>query len=397
MIYAPSSTAKFLKTDMKKAEIKNGIDRLNEILPELSGGKIGLITNHTGVNKNGVSAIDLLYEKGLLCCLFAPEHGIRGNAQAGEHISSTRDEKTGVPIYSLFGGSTHINNEVLQTLSAVAFDIQDVGARFYTYTGTLTCAMEDCAEAGRKLIVFDRINPIGGVAPEGTVLDKYFASFVGRFETATRHNLTVGEYARFINETQNIGCNLTVVQIEGWKRSMLFADTDLNWVKPSPNIKTPETCFYYIGTCLAEGTNLSEGRGTEAPFELIGAPWLNAEFIAREMNAQGLAGVKFSTESFVPQFSKYSGERCNGIRFEMTDPRTFLPFETALKAFELIRRTHKEFKFLPPYKENAPYFVDLLLGSDEWRRDDFDIEIFLKKQNERLKLYEKEIKKYYLY
>ncbi len=382
---------------MKKAKIKNGIDRLDEILPEISGARIGLITNPTGVDRNGVSTIDLLNERGLLCCLFAPEHGIRANAQAGEHISSSRDEKTGVPIYSLYGGSVHIPKEVLQNIDAVAFDIQDVGARFYTYTSTLAYAMEDCSESGKKMIVFDRINPIGGVAPQGALLDKRFSSFVGRYETATRHNLTVGEYASFINETQNISCDLTVVRTEGWERDMLFCDTDLAWIPPSPNIKNANTCFYYIGTCLAEGTNLSEGRGTETPFELIGAPWLNAERVAEIMNSQKLAGVRFSAERFVPTFSKYAGEKCNGIRLEMTDPREFLPFETALRLFELIRRTHSEFEFLPPHNENSPYFIDLLLGSNDWRRNDFDIECFLKEQNEKVKAYESEIKKYYLY
>lgn len=382
---------------MKKAKIKNGIDRLNEILPNLSGARIGLITNQTGVDKNGKTTIDLLYENGLLRCLFAPEHGVRGDVQAGEHIDSSRDGKTGVPIYSLYGGSVHIPNEALQGIDTVAFDIQDVGARFYTYTSTLAYAMEDCAKAGKRMIIFDRINPIGGVAPQGTLLDKRFSSFVGRYETATRHNLTVGEYARFINETQNIGCELKIVEAEGWERDMLFCDTDLRWIPPSPNIKSASTCFCYIGTCLAEGTNLSEGRGTHSPFELIGAPWLNAEGVAEIMNSKGLSGVRFSAERFVPSFSKYAGIECNGIRLSITDPRGFLPFETALRLFELIRRTHNEFEFLPPHNENSPYFIDLLLGSDAWRKESFDIEAFLKEQNEKLRAYESEIKKYYLY
>ena len=382
---------------MKKATVKNGIDRLNEILPELSGMKIGLITNQTGVAKNGETTIDLLYKSDLLYCLFAPEHGVRGGAQAGERIQSSVDEATGVKIHSLYGGDLHIPKEIIESLDAIAFDIQDVGARFYTYVSTLSYAMEDCAQYGKRMIVFDRINPIGAVSPQGSLLEPEFSSFVGRYPIATRHNLTVGEYARYINERHNIGCLLTVVKIEGWSRDMIFSDSDLKWISPSPNIKSPDTCFYYIGTCLAEGTNLSEGRGTECPFELIGAPWLNAEAIAREMNSMGLKDVCFSAEKFTPTFSKYAGTECNGIRLKTTNAREFRPFESALYLFELIRKAHPEFKFLPPHKEGTPYFIDLLLGCDDWRRNDFDIYAFLQKQNEKLKEYEAEIKEYYLY
>ena len=382
---------------MKKARVLNGIDSIGKISPELSGAKIGLITNRTGRDINGKPTVDILSENGLLHCLLAPEHGIRGDVQAGEHIDSSRDEKTGVPIYSLYGNGVHIPEDVLEKLDAVAFDIQDVGARFYTYTSTLAYAMEDCARAGKRMIVFDRVNPIGAKKPEGTVLDKRFSSFVGRFATATRHNLTVGEYARFINESENIGCDLAVAELDGWTRDLLFRDTALDWVSPSPNIKTPETCFYYIGTCLAEGLNLSEGRGTEKPFELIGAPWLDSKSIAEKMNEKGFCGVRFESASFTPSFSKYSGERCNGILLEMTSPHEFKPFETALYMFELIRRTHKEFRFLPPQSNGKPYFVDLLLGSDEWRSDGFELDAFLKKQNEKLDVYENKIKDFYLY
>lgn len=382
---------------MKKASVKNGIDRLNEIMPELSGAKIGLITNQTGVDRSGKSSADLLFERGLLACLFAPEHGIRGTVTAGAHVGDCTDEATGVPIYSLYGASVQIPEDVLSGLDAVAFDIQDIGARFYTYTSTLAFAMQDCAKAGKKMIIFDRINPVGALHPEGTVLDMKFSSFVGRFPTATRHNLTVGEYATFINETQAIGCELLVVEVSGWERNMIFEDTDLKWIAPSPNIKTANACFYYLGTCLAEGTNLSEGRGSDSPFELIGAPWLNAEAVAEKMNALGLSGVGFCAERFVPSTSKHAGVSCNGIRLLMTDPRIFAPFETALRLFEHIRQTHREFNFLPPHTKGAPCFVDLLLGSDKWRKPDFDIDAFLNEQNEKLRTYENAIKDYYLY
>ena len=380
-----------------KKRVLNGIDRIDEVIPSLSGARIALITNPTGVSADGRSTVDILHEKGLLYCLLAPEHGVRGTAQAGEHIAGYTDERTGVAVHSLYGSGVHIPESVLESIDAVAVDIQDVGARFYTYTSTLAYAMEDCARFGKRMIVFDRINPIGAVKPEGSVLEKKFSSFVGRYETATRHNLTVGEYANYINATENIGCELVVVTLDGWERGMHFSDTSLEWICPSPNIKRADTCFYYIGTCLAEGLNLSEGRGTEKPFELVGAPWLNAEMIAEELNARHFSGVSFASTEFIPSFSKYSGERCNGVLLHMTNAREFLPFETALSMLELIRRTHKEFRFTEPQREGSNYFVDLLLGSDEWRNEDFDINAFLKKQNKRLDEYEQKIKKYYLY
>ena len=382
---------------MKKAIVLNGIDRIDEYFELLDGLKIGLITNPTGRSKDFKETADILAEKGLLKCLFSPEHGVRGGATAGAHISDCIDEKTGVPSYSLYGASLHIRDKVLEELDAVAFDIQDVGARFYTYIYTLSYAMEDCAKAGKRFIVFDRINPVGGACPQGSVLDRKFSSFVGRYPTATRHNLTVGEFARFINETENIGCDLTVIPVKGWKREMFFDETDLVFIPPSPNIPTVECCFAYLATCLFEGTNISEGRGTAKPFVFIGAPWLDHEAIAERMNALQLQGVKFRPCFFTPSASKHKNTECKGIQLHITDRRSFNPFESGMRLLDLIRKTHKEFEFIAPYSPNASYFIDLLLGSDELRNQNFDVDKFSKKQNEKLKEYQQKVERYYLY
>lgn len=382
---------------MKKVSVLNGIDRIDEYFDLLNGQRIGLITNPTGRNRELKETADILAERGLLCCLFSPEHGVRGGATAGAHISDCIDEKTGVPSYSLYGASLHIRDEVLKELDAVAFDIQDVGARFYTYIYTLSYAMEDCAKAGKRFIVFDRINPVGGACAQGSVLDRRFSSFVGRYPIATRHGFTVGEFARFINEVEGIGCDLTVIPVKGWTREIYFDDTDLIFIPPSPNIPTVESCFAYLATCLFEGTNVSEGRGTAKPFEFIGAPWLDHERICEEMNALKLSGVKFRPCFFTPTASKHANTECKGIQLHITDRNRFLPFETGLRLLDTIRRTHSEFEFIAPYSKNANYFIDLLLGSDELRSDDFDIERFLRSQNEKLVRYREAVEKFYIY
>lgn len=382
---------------MNKHKVKNGIDRIDTALNLISGARIGLITNPTGVDKNLISSIDILNRRKLLTCLFSPEHGIRGDGQAGEGIAGYTDKETGLTVHSLYGNSVHIPYEVFDEIDIIAFDIQDVGARYYTYASTLFHVMQDCASVGKKVIVFDRINPIGGMCAEGSILDRRFSSFVGMYPVAARHSLTIGEYARYINDAEKTGCDLTVIECEGWKRDCFFDETDLTWIPPSPNMPTVETALCYIGTCLAEGTNLSEGRGTTKPFEMIGSPWMDNTKIAREVNSIGLSGVKLRPCTFTPTFSKYALQKCNGIQLHITDRRSFKPFETALRLFEHIRSTHSEFEFIPPQDEASPAFADLLIGSDEWRKNSFDIDVFLKDQSVKLEDFKSKIKQYYLY
>jgi uncharacterized protein YbbC (DUF1343 family) len=278
---------------------------------------------------------------------------------------------------------------VLAGLDAVFFDMQDVGARFYTYAYTMTDAMALCAKHGIRFIVLDRPNPIGGLKAEGTILDRRFATSVGRFPTATRSGLTIGEFALLANETENIGCDLSVIACEGWKREMDFDDTDLIFVAPSPNLPTVDAAFCYIGTCIFEGTNVSEGRGTTKPFEYIGAPWLRNDELADIMENFKLEGVRFRSVCFRPAFSKYCGETCRGLQLHITDYDRFEPFRCGLTLLNVIRKMHSEFEFTG--------FIDLLAGTDRLRKPDFDVDKFISAEQSKLSEFEEKTRQYHLY
>lgn len=350
-------------------------------------GRCGLITNPTGVLRDLSSTADMLREKCSLVALFGPEHGVRGDIQAGEGVASYTDKKTGLPVYSLFGDDTAQSEKVLASLDTVIFDIQDVGARFYTYAYTMTDAMKLCAENGIRFVVLDRPNPIGGVKAEGTVLDRRFSSFVGRFETPTRCGLTIGEFALMMNETENIGCDLTVVPMKGWKREMYFDDTDLCFIQPSPNIPTVDTAFAYIGTCIFEETNLSEGRGTTKPFEMLGAPWLDSKAVIEAVGQQD--GVILRECSFTPTFSDYENVFCHGIQLHVTDREAFSPFAVGIRLLDAIRKIHTELEIEPD--------IVKLLGTDEIFRSGFDAEEFIGRENKRCAEWQALSKKWYLY
>ena len=350
-------------------------------------GKCGLITNHTGVLRDLSSTVDMLRERCNLTALLGPEHGVRGDIQANENVSFYIDKKTNLPVYSLFGDNTEESKRIISSLDTVIFDIQDVGARFYTYAYTMTDAMKLCSENGIKFVVLDRPNPLGGTKAEGTVLDRRFSSFVGRFPTPTRCALTIGEFALMMNETENIGCDLTVVSLKGWKRDMYYDDTDLVFIQPSPNIPTVDTAFVYIGTCIFEDTNLSEGRGTTRPFEIIGAPWLNSEAVIEKMGHQD--GVILRECSFTPTFSDYKDSFCHGIQLHITDREAFEPFATGIRLLEAIRKTHSEFEIDPS--------ITKLIGSDEILTDDFDAESFIKREQQKVEEWQKLSQKWQLY
>lgn len=350
-------------------------------------GNCGLVTNPTGVLRDLSSTVDLLKEKCNLTALFAPEHGVRGDIQANESITSYIDKKTNLPVYSLFGGDISESEKILASLDTVIFDIQDVGARFYTYAYTMTDAMQLCAEHGIKFVVLDRPNPLGGIKAEGTVLDRRFSSFVGRFSTPTRCALTIGEFALMMNETESIGCDLTVVPMDGWKRDMYYDDTDLVFIQPSPNIPTIDTAFVYIGTCIFEDTNISEGRGITKPFEMIGAPWLDSEAVIEKVGQQD--GVILRECSFTPTFSDYENIFCHGIQLHITDRDSFSPFAVGIRLLEAIRKTHPEFKIDPS--------VTNLIGSDEVLKDDFDVESFIRSETEKVQKWQQLSQKWQLY
>jgi uncharacterized protein YbbC (DUF1343 family) len=250
-------------------------------------------------------------------------------------------------------------------------DLQDVGSRYYTFVWTMALAMQACAKYGKRLIVLDRPNPIDGVTLEGPVLDLNFASFVGLYAVPVRHGLTIGEMAEWVNSTYQVGADLEIIRMRGWKRRMHYAETGLPWVLPSPNMPTLETALAYPGGCLIEGTNLSEGRGTTRPFEIIGAPYINPEAFTRLMNAEKLPGVSFRALRFEPTFHKFANDLCGGIQVHVTDRKRFKPFYTYL---EIIRKLYgmypREFAWRnPPYEYEAKKWpFDILCGTDQIRK-----------------------------
>ncbi len=301
----------------------------------LRGLAVGLVCNPTAVDRRLRHAADLLADApGVrLAALFGPEHGVRGDAQYMAAVGDERDRRTGVPVHSLYGSSAESLRpppEWLAGLDALVFDVQDVGARYYTYQATMLLCMEAAAVARLRFVVLDRPNPIGGLAVEGPRLRPGFESFCGIHDIAVRHGMTVGELALLYRAERALDLELDVVPCRGWRRAMRFRDTGLPWVFPSPNMPTPETALVYPGMCLLEGTNLSEGRGTTRPFELFGAPWLDGDRLADALAAERLPGIGFRPAHFVPTWDKHAGARCHGVELHVRDPDAFRPFRTGV-------------------------------------------------------------------
>lgn len=325
--------------------VRPGVTVFLDSVPEAVRGKrIGLVTNHTGQDASGTSTIDLLAGADAvdLVALYSPEHGIRGVAAPGEHVRSGTDEKTGLPIHSLYGETRKPTPKMLEGVEALVFDIQDIGTRQYTYISTMKLTMEAAAEQGIPYVVLDRPNPIGGHIVEGNILEEEFESFVGIHPIPVRHGMTTGELARMFNDEDGMGVDLTVVPAEGWSRTQWWDETGLPWVNPSPNIRRLEAAIHYPGTVFWEATNLSEGRGTEMPFEQTGAPWLEAAEVADSMNAMGLPGVRFDTVTLTVEESarKFPGRTLAGVRYVLTDRETYRPVETTLRMIGLVGRLH---------------------------------------------------------
>lgn len=374
-----------------------GIERIDEFKNVFEGKRIGLITNPTGITSDFTSSIDVLRNKTNLVALFSPEHGVRADIQAGMHLPTYVDEETGITVYSLYGKHKKPSKEMMDELDIMSIDVQDNGSRYYTFIYTMAYAMYACAEYGKEFVVFDRPNPIGGVKVEGNKLDtEKYRSFVGYFEMPQRHGMTIGELARLFNEEYKIGCKLTVIPMKGWDRSMSFEDTNLPWVVPTPNIPTINTCYAYNATCIFEGTNFAEGRGTTTPFELIGAPWVKSETLARELNAYGLPGVYFRPQYFTPTFSKYKDELCGGVFVHITDRDKFDTIKTSWTMLHHIRTTYSEhFKISKPYVEGRPTLFHFEAGSDDVIVPNQTLEEQLKHLEENQKEF-KEIRKPYL-
>ncbi len=349
-------------TNATDARVLTGIDVLErDGFKQLAGKKIGLVTNHTGKNHAGRQTIDVLSKApGVeLFALFSPEHGIRGSAD--EKVSDSKDEQTGLPIYSLYGETRRPKPEQLKGLDALVFDIQDIGTRFYTYISTLGYVMEEAAKAGLPVFVLDRPNPIGGLEVEGPIADADKLSFTAYHTIPVRHGMTIGELAQFFNQDRKIQCDLRVIKIGGWQREMWFDRTNLTWVNPSPNMRSLTEATLYPGVGLLETTNVSVGRGTDTPFELIGAPWIVGQQLAAALNQRRLPGVRFVPLRFKPTASVFKGEECEGVNIIITDRATFRPVSTGIEMAVALRRLYPD-----QWKVDA--YLRLLVNADTLER-----------------------------
>lgn len=376
-----------------------GIENIDKFSKLFEGKRVGLITNPTGIDSNFKSSIDILKEKTNLVALFSPEHGIRASIQAGQRLDTYVDDETGITVYSLYGSSKKPSKEIMDKIDIIAIDIQDNGSRYYTFIYTMAYCMQACAEYNKTFVVFDRPNPINGVRVEGNKLDTLkYRSFVGYYEMPQRHGLTMGELAKLFNEEYGIRCNLEVIPMTNWQRSMNFEDTNLPWVIPTPNLPTVASAFAYNATCIFEGTNVSEGRGTTTPFELIGAPWFKSEQLARELNSLNIKGVYFRPQYYTPTFSKYAGELCGGVFVHITDRNIFNSVQCSFIILDYIRKHYSEyFKINKPYKEGSPSLFEFEAGSDMFIKQDAPIEEQLKVLDKDAKEFEQIRKKYLLY
>jgi uncharacterized protein YbbC (DUF1343 family) len=320
-----------------------GIDVLVEQkFATLQERKVGLVTNHTGLARSGESTIDVLFHApGVkLVKLFSPEHGIRGLLDIS-NVPSGKDEKTGLPIVSLYGKSRKPAGEDLEGIDTLIFDIQDIGARFYTYISTLGLVLEAAREHGKRVIVLDRPNPIGGLAVAGPLRDDDLESFIAFHRLPVRHGMTVGEMALLFNTERKIGADLEVVKCQGWARDAFYDRTGLLWINPSPNMRSLTEALLYSGVGLLEATNLATGRGTDTPFERVGAPWIDPLLFATALNESGLEGVRFLPVYFRPSERQYAGQRCGGVLITLTDWKTFEPVRLGITMAAVLRERYR--------------------------------------------------------
>lgn len=351
---------------MKKVLL--GIDRLLHGESKLlHGRRLGLVVNQTSQTSELMPVIDAIRGDATLrlTALFGPEHGVRGDTQAGVKVGTGNDPATGLPAYSLYGEHIKPDAGMLTEVDTFVFDIQDAGVRFFTYIYTLAYVMQAAAEHDREVVVLDRPNPITGSRVEGNVLEPGFESFVGLYPIALRHGMTVGEIATMFNHEFSIGCRLQVLEMQGWKRSMWFDQTGCLWVPPAPNMPTLDTAIAYPGTCLFEGINVSEGRGTTRPFEVVGAPWINAGELWAALRELKLPGVVFRQACFTPTFDKYKNELCQGVQVHVTDRDAFLPVTAGLHMLCVIRELYPE--KIEWRAGDSTYAIDELTGGDQVR------------------------------
>ncbi len=368
-----------------------GIDRTDALASYVSGRRLALLTAASGVTKSGIPTYRRLADMGDLRLLFAPEHGLTSALQDGGFSKEygVLHAPTGARLYDITALPHERLVDLLRDVDLAVYDIQDVGARFYTYLCNLTALMRAARDAHIPVLVLDRPNPIGNTAVEGLILDESrFSSFVGEFAIPTRYALTVGEYARWANAERGIGCELHILPCIGWTPALYLDETDLLWVNPSPNIPTVNCAINYIGSCIYEATNLSEGRGTTRPFDWLGAPYVDADQLLADMNALSLPGVVFRALDFTPGFNKHAGQVCHGVELHITDRTTYQPLHTMLHMF-------RHFKTYPEF-EMKPNGLALRLGQDILT-EDFDPDRILADDRDSLLCYCENVEKYRLY
>ena len=369
---------------------------MNKEAALVRGKRVGLITNHTGVDRKLRHDIDLLnaMPKVDLAALFSPEHGLAGMVQAGTRIRSRLKNDWGIPIHSLYGDTTRPTDEMLRHLDVLVYDIQDVGARYYTYLTTLRNCLQAADQHQIPLIVLDRPNPIGGLTIEGRVLDLRHQSFVGPAAMPARYGLTPGELAGWMKSGMDLKCSLTVVRMSHWERRHWYNDTGLIWIPPSPNVPSTATALVYVGMCLLEGTNLSEGRGTATPFEIVGSPWVDGPELVKAMNRLNLPGVAFRNCRFRPNASKFAGQVCEGLQLHVIDQGRFQPLRTALHLIAYLRSAYsRHFEWRERHFDRLAGSEEVRLGIDGGR----PVAEMLDAWQQQLRSFEKERSAFFLY
>jgi len=428
MVFMLACKKRVVDIASRQERVKLGVDVfLESRLDLVKGKKVGLVTNPTGVDSRLESIIDLFYNNPEinLVALYGPEHGVRGNLQAGEYVPFYIDKKYSIPeynipVFSLYGQSKKPPKEMLknideymrsfdttkngkvpeksmvESLDVMIFDIQDVGTRIYTYVATMAFCMEVCADSGIEFIVLDRPNPINGMIIEGPILEyPGFSSFVGLYPIPVRHGMTVGELAElFKDKYLEKKANLTVVPMQGWRREMWFDETNLPWIIPSPNMPTVDTAAVYPGQVFLEGTNISEGRGTTKPFEVFGAPWIDGYELMSKLNELNLKGVRFREAWFSPTFSKYKGESCGGAQIHILDRGEYRPFETSLHIIKTVMDMY------PNHFQFHQEYFDKIMGTSKIREaleEGVDVKEIVKSYAQQLNIFSELRKSYLLY
>ena len=375
------------------ARVQTGLDVLEaEKFAPLRGKHIGLITNHTGVDAQGRKNIDILAKAPgvTLVALFSPEHGLAGGAD--DKVSSTKDPTTRLPVYSLYGDTRRPTDEMLQGIDALVFDIQDAGVRFYTYTVTMAYCMEEAAKRKISFFVLDRPNPMGGEIVEGPMLDPDKTSFVAYFPLPVRYGMTIGELAQLFNAENHIGADLHVIAMRNWHRNYFFESTGIKWIPPSPALRTTKGSVLYPGIEILQNSGVSVGRGTQAPFEEFGAPWMNGDEVAAALNERHLPGLRFTPKDFIPIGGPHSGDRCSGVSILVTDRFTARPMRLGLEIAEILPKLY-------PKDFDTDKLIGLVGNADTVQqvKDGVAPEKIVASWSESLKAFDETRGKYFLY